>query len=364
MKKIDEQLEYRFIEKLLFPINILGWVKYQMDVCKKVCKSHSDLAEKFEKELIDKLQEDFFKQLNILDKISIIKKILDSKCLSEKNQILVNSLLRIAESEISKDSFSNINCISREEIITSEKYMKDIKSIYNFRDKMFMIVNEEHGVSWFSIMMFDNQIPSISDIFVYNGITNNKYKNSTLMRINKIKSQMMINTASLINAYKNEFWTELNRLVEDVEQLSKITVYLNDDLKDIRFLLDNKKWFIASTFLSQMIERLLRELFFRLEYGVAGFTRDANFSLSKLVGKDEDKNSLVLTKLFNAYELNALSYFLNDRDNGENIRNVLAHYTVNKCDIDQKEALFLLDIVLFILLKVYYNGVAFEEKNN
>lgn len=69
-------------------------------------------------------------------------------------------------------------------------------------------------------------------------------------------------------------------------------------------------------------------------------------------------------KLFSKNEINALNFFLNDRENGENIRNKLAHYTINASEVDEMDIIFLLDILLFILLKVDYQGVVFENISN
>ena len=81
-----------------------------------------------------------------------------------------------------------------------------------------------------------------------------------------------------------------------------------------------------------------------------------------LLKEDEDKNPLM--RLFTKEEISALSYFLNDRDNGENIRNELAHYIIDKSKVSENQILILFDILLFILLKLDYKGVIFEEKTN
>ena len=69
-------------------------------------------------------------------------------------------------------------------------------------------------------------------------------------------------------------------------------------------------------------------------------------------------------RLFTKEEIKALGYFLNDRDNGENIRNELAHYIVDKSKVSENQILILFDILLFILLKIDYRGVIFEEKTD
>ena len=81
-----------------------------------------------------------------------------------------------------------------------------------------------------------------------------------------------------------------------------------------------------------------------------------------LLKEDEDKNPLM--RLFTKEEIKALGYFLNDRDNGENIRNELAHYIVDKSKVSENQILILFDILLFILLKIDYRGVIFEEKTD
>ena len=275
--------------------------------------------------------------------------------------MIVNSLLDRTEQLKYEFLKNNMNAIVREEKIRSDQYIENIKDIDNFRDKMFELVFDD-GNSWFNEMMLESETSSIFDSMTYNSIINNKYKNSTLMRILKIKSQLFVNTAALITSFKDEFWSELNNLVDDVEKLTQISVFLKGDLSDIKFLCENKKWFAASTYLSQIIERLLRELFFKLEYGIVGFLKNSNYTLKVLLKEDEDKNPLM--RLFTKEEINALGYFLNDRDNGENIRNELAHYIVDKSKVSQKETLILFDILLFILLKLDYKGVIFEEKTD
>ena len=362
LKKVDKNLEHSFVEKLLFPINVLGALKYQLEICKLVQNSHSDLADKFETELIEILNSKLPNSLNALDKEFILNQVLESGCLTHKNEIIVNSLLEILKKQLQCEFLqNNMHCVVREEKISSEQYIENIKYIDNFRDKMFMLVFE-HGISWLHVMMFETETSSIFDFMTYNSIINNKYKNSILMRISKVKSQLLVNTAALITNFKNEFWSELNNLVEDIEKLTQISVFLRDDLSDIKFLCENKKWFAASTYLSQIIERLLRELFFKLEYGIVGFLKNSNYTLKVLLRDDEDKNPLM--RLFSKEEISALSYFLNDRDNGENIRNKLAHYIVDKSKVSENETLFLFDILLFILLKLDYKGVIFEEKTN
>lgn len=361
LKKVDKNLEHRFVEKLLFPINVLGTLKYQLDICKSVQNSHSDLANKFETELIEILNSKLPNNLNVFDKKFILNQVLESECLTPKNEMIVNSLLDRTEQlkyEFLKD---NMNGIVLEEKISSDQYIENIKDIDNFRDKMFALVFE-YGISWFHVMMVESETSSIFDSMTYNSIINNKYKNSILMRISKIKSQLLVNTAALMTNFKSEFWSELNNLVEDIEKLTQISVFLKDDLSDVKFLYENKKWFAASTYLSQIIERLLRELFFKLEYGIVGFLKNSNYTLKVLLKEDEDKNPLM--RLFTKEEIKALGYFLNDRDNGENIRNELAHYIVDKSKVSENQILILFDILLFILLKIDYRGVIFEEKTD
>lgn len=361
LKKVDKNLEHRFVEKLLFPINVLGSLRYQLDICKLVQNNHSDLADKFQTELIEILNSKLPNNLNVFDKKFILNQVLESGCLTPKNEMIVNSLLDRTEQLKYGFLKNNMNGIVREEKISSDQYIENIKDIDNFRDKMFALVFE-YGISWFHVMMVESETSSIFDFITYNSIINNKYKNSILMRISKIKSQLLVNTVALITNFKNEFWSELNNLVDDIEKLTQISVFLKDDLSDVKFLYENKKWFAASTYLSQIIERLLRELFFKLEYGIVGFLKNSNYTLKVLLKEDEDKNPLM--RLFTKEEISALSYFLNDRDNGENIRNELAHYIIDKSKVSENQILILFDILLFILLKLDYKGVIFEEKTN
>lgn len=352
LKKIDKELYYQFIRKILFPLKIYCGLEKQLEIIKLIKATYRELVIEYENEVMEYIQSSEFEKIDNFQKQIIIKKIIDSKCFSNKNEILLNEILSKVEGEISDYLSKEGKSIT----INSDDYMETIKHIDNFREKLFLLVYENEQ-SLFHLMMIEAKETSIIDIFSYNGITKNKYKNSTLRNINIIKTIMIVNTTFLINNYKKKFWNELSHLGEDVTNLAEITGFLDGDIKDVQFLIDNKKYFIAGTLLTQMIERLLRELYFKLEYGVVGVLKSSNFTLKNLLGQNKQNP---LTKLFKIKELEALNFFLNDRENGENIRNNIMHYLIDNNKVQETNIILLLDILIFILLKVYYQGISFE----
>ncbi|WP_294188841.1 hypothetical protein [uncultured Clostridium sp.] len=356
LKNIDRNLHKKFIEKILFPLKIHAGLETQLDIVKSIKATYKDVAEEYENIVMEYLHSKDFIEIDSYQKQIIIKKIIDSRCFNNKNEILLNAMLLEINDEVS----SSISGRGMSITISSKKYMNEIQSIEDFREKIFCLLYEQH-VSLLHLMMVESEELSITDIGIYNGITKNRYKNSTLMKINHIKMQMQVNSIALIKSYSDEFWNELSSIINDVISITGISDFLSKDICDVRFLIENEKYFILGTFLVQIIERLLRELYFKLEYDVVGILKSSNFTLKNLLEQDDEQNPL--TKLFEVKELEALNFFLNDRENGENLRNKLAHYTINTSQVSEMDVIFLLNILLFILLKVDYQGVAYENKD-
>lgn len=357
LKNIDRDLHKKFIGKILFPFKIHAELETQLDIVKAIKNTYKDVAEEYENVVMEYLNSKDFIEIDSYQKQIIIKNIIDSRCFNNKNEILLNAILLEINDEVS----SSISDRGRPITISSQKYMNEIQNIEDFREKIFCLLYEQN-VSLLHLMMVESDELSITDIGIYNGITKNRYKNSTLMKISYVKMQMQVNTLALIKSYSDEFWNELSRIINDVITITGISDFLLKDILDIRFLIENEKCFILGTFLTQIIERLLRELYFKLEYDVVGALKSSNFTLKNLLEQDDEQNPL--TKLFEVKELEALNFFLNDRENGENIRNKLAHYTINTSEVNEMHLIFLLDILLFILLKVDYQGVVFENRSN
>lgn len=353
LKRVDKELQKKFIRKILFPFKIHAGLEEQLDIVKAIKVNYKDIAEEYETIVMAYLEGSDFIEIDSYQKQTIVKKIIESRCFDNRNEILLNTMLLKINDEVSKIISNN----GKQIIISSEKYLDTIQQVDDFRDKIFLLIYEKH-VSLFHLMMIERQENSIIDLISYNEGGKNKYKNSTLRNIHFIKSNIVINSMSLIKNYEEKFWKELSKLSGEVIDITGITYFLKEDIKDIRFLIDNKKYFMAGTFLTQIIERLLRELYFKLEYDVVGVLKSSNFTLKYLLEQDEDQNPL--TKLFEVKELEALSFFLNDRENGENIRNNIAHYIMDSADISEMDIIFLLDILMFILLKVDYQGIEFE----
>lgn len=345
LNKIDKELNRNFIEKILFPLEIHSALEKQLDIVKRISQSYSDIAKKYEVIIMDYIRSDAFSKIDCYEKNNIINKMLNSKFFSNKNEIILTNIYEKVTNECDKKINKNGDVIT----ITSDNYMNFIKSIDNIEEKLELLLFDNR-LSYFEMMMNESKEVCLIDLISYNGISKNKYKNSTLRNIKLIKSQVIVNTASLLTNNESEFWLGMHELSEKVTEFTHISNFLSEDLYDIRFLIENKRYFIATTLLAQIIERLLREVYFKLEYGITGFLKSSNFTLGTLLTNNKENNSLM--NLFKKNELEALNFFLNDRENGENIRNSIAHYIINKRDIKEADVIFLIDILLFILISI------------
>lgn len=354
LKKVSKDLHYKFIRRILFPLKIHCGLEKQLEIVSLIKSVYKDIANEYEDLVMEYIDGSEFHKLHCYDRKSIASKIVDSRCLSSQKEILLNSKL----SQINKECDEEINCNGKAIVISSERYMSQIENTYDFREKIFLLLYEQ-GVSLFHVMMIESEETSLFDLISYNGNIKNKYKNSTLRKISYLKSNIIVNTLSLIKSYEVEFWSELTELIDEVIKITNISDFLKGDINSIRFLIDSEKFFIAGTLITQIIERLLRELYFKVEYDTVGILKSSNFTLKSFLEEDEEKNPL--SKLFQIKELEALSFFLNDRENGKNLRNNLAHYLIDSNELNEIDVIFLLDILIFILLKVDYQGVVFEN---
>lgn len=356
LKKFNKDLHYKFIRKILFPLKIHCGLERQLEIVKLMKNTYKDITDEYEAIVMAYLEGEEFNGFEWIQRQSIINILLYGKCFTSKNEIVLNNMLN----EINIEGDKKIRDNGFKTTISSENYMGAIQHVHNFREKLFMLLYEQ-GFSWFHLMMLESEETSLIDLISYGNFKNNKYKNSTLMNISYIKLNVAVNTLALISNNASEFWDEIIKLISDVEDLSDISQFLSVDIGNVRWLMDNKQHFLATTYLSQIIERLLRELYFSIEYGVVGFLKSSNLTLGSLLKDNEEKNPLM--KLFSKNEINALNFFLNDRDNGENTRNRVAHYIINADEVKNIDAMFLLDILLFILLKVYYQGIVLEKND-
>ena len=354
LHKIDKELNRDFIEKVLFPLKIHCGLEKQLDIIKRINQSYSDIAKKYEVMIMDYIRSDAFSKIDCYEKNNIINKMLNSKFFSNKNEIILTNIYEKVTNECDKKINKNGDVIT----ITSDNYMNFIKSIDNIEEKLELLLFDNR-LSYFEMMMNESKEICLFDLISYNGISKNKYKNSTLRNIKLIKSQIIVNTVSLLINNKSDFWLGMHDFSKKVTEFIHISNFLSEDLDDIRFLLENKRYFIAATLLSQVIERLLREVYFKLEYGITGFLKSSNFTLGTLLTNNKENNSLM--NLFKKNELEALNFFLNDRENGENIRNSIAHYIINKRDIKEADVIFLIDILLFILISIKNKSDIFKR---
>lgn len=93
---------------------------------------------------------------------------------------------------------------------------------------------------------------------------------------------------------------------------------------------------------------------------VAGFPKATYMYWQKRIDRGNPKKN-PLSKLFQIKELEALNFFLNDRQNGENSRNNVAHYLIESNELSEMNVIFSLDILIFVLLKVDYLGIVFVK---
>lgn len=355
-KKKSEAIINTLIDRVLFPISGFRY-NDQIDVAIKVRKDFKEKFILFQKELISYFNSAEFQNLRNISQVKMLRDTLGRRLLGIEGEVQLKNKLSDAESVMYEDSKGNGMAYE-----LSSREFAELESQYtDFREKLYLLTFRE-VFSIYQIMQYqDNNSSSLLD-FVSNleGIAHEKYGNVGFsMRFNHFETLIVLETAYLITQYKEKFWGGLLDLVFEVEELSGgVGDFLKKDLSKIEKLANQNEYFIASTFLVQIIERLLRELYLKLEYGTTDVLREAKYQLGTILKMNEEA---VLRRIFNQEEIESMDYFLVNDEYGLNIRNRLAHYNIEASEVGLEYFAKLLHMVIFILIKVDYQGCIFEE---
>ena len=205
------------------------------------------------------------------------------------------------------------------------------------------------------------QAATILDVLtVLDGVNHEKYsKASFYINFRNYDSFINVDTKYLMDKYKEVFWTELSNLVSGVEESTKIGGFLNRDINKLHILLSESNYFLAASFLTQIIERLLRESLFKLLYDVTCLLKVPKVTLGTILRKDSELN-----KLFTNEEIETLDYYLINNEYGRNLRNKLAHYNIDSDEVNEDICICLLHILIFILVKIERNCEALQSEES
>lgn len=317
-----------------------------------------NIASVFEEKMMEYIEGDDFLSTHIYNQKDLLIYINESNVFSNINKIKIQSLLENINKEVSKEILKSGHSYK----VTSDLYKEIEEDISIFREKLYFLVSDTNNSIYNHMHNYDFEKTSIIDIIASTGVSHKKYGSIGFMN-NLILYELYISVSTkyVLVKYEDEFWKEVQLLIEGVEELTGISKFMINDIKTIKLLLENKNYFVSCTLLSQVIERLLREIYLKINYGVVGFFKNIdNPTLGVLL--DYERRDNVLLEIFDIYEIEALHYFLCNKEYGRNLRNVLAHYTINSEDIREVELLYLLHILLFILIKIYYQGMIFDKE--
>lgn len=355
-KKKSEAILNILIDRVLFPISGYRY-NDQIDVAIKVRKDFKDKFIVFQKELLCYFNSAEFGNLENISQVKMLRDTLGRRLLGIEGEVQLKSKISDAESVMYEESKGN--GVTYE---LSSREFAELESQYtDFREKLYLLTFRE-VFSIYQIMQYkdDNSSGLLDLVSNLEGIVHEKYGNIAFsMKFNHFEALIVLETIYLITRYKEGFWDGLLDLVFEVEQLSGgVGNFLKEDLSKIEKLSNQNEYFIASTFLVQIIERLLRELYLKLEYGTTDILREAKYQLGTILKINEEA---VLRKIFNEEEIETMDYFLINDEYGLNIRNRLAHYNIEASEVGLEYFAKLLHMVIFILIKVDYQGFIFEE---
>lgn len=357
LKKHNKEVAEIFVEKILIPIETQYNLKKQIDIYKMISDTYINIAKTFEDEMIEYIDGDDFLNTHIYNQNDLLIYIIESNVFSNTNKIKIQSLLENVEKEVSKEILKSGSSYK----VTSDLYKKIEEDISVFREKLYFLVSDTNNSIYNNMYNYDFEKQHIMDIIGGTGVRHKKYGSIGFMtNLNFYELYISVSTKYVIVKYEDEFWKELQLLVEDVEVLSGISRFILNDIKTINILLEHKNYFVSCTLLIQVIERLLREIYLKINYGVVGFFKNIDNPVLGVLLDYERKNNILL-EIFDLYEIEALHYFLCNKDYGRNLRNILAHYTTSSDSIRENEFLYLLHILIFILIKIDYKGVVFDK---
>lgn len=355
-KKKSEAILNTLIDRVLFPISAYRY-NDQIDVAIKVRKDFKEKFIIFQKELLNYFNSAEFGNLENISQVKMLRDTLGRRLLGIEGEVQLKNRLSDAESVMYKELKTKGMAYE-----LSSREFAELESQYiDFREKLYLLTFRE-VFSIYQMMQYkDDNSSSLLD-FVSNleGIVHEKYGNVGFsMKFNHFEALIVLETVYLITRYKEKFWDGLLDLVFEVEELTGgVGGFLKKDLSKIEKLANQNEYFIASTFLVQIIERLLRELYLKLEYGTTDILREAKYQLGTILKMNEEA---VLRKIFNEEEIETMDYFLINDEYGLNIRNRLAHYNIEASEVGVEYFSKLMHMVIFILVKVDYQGCIFEE---
>ena len=357
LRKKDEHIR-TLINLALLPISKINF-DHQMDIALSIRRKFESEFSLYQQALFDYFNSREFNELNSVNQVNQIKSVLSKRFLGINGEIYLKEKLEVAEQKMRSDLQGSMYTHK----ISSEEYAH-LESFYtDFREKLYLLTFK--GVhSIYQVMQQqstrDTNVSLLDLIGTLDGITHEKYgKAGFAIKFQNYISLMYINTIYLIHHHDIYFWESLRELVCDVAELSGgIGSFLIEDLNKLEKLFNSKDYFLTSTFMVQILERLLREIYLKIEFGIVDVLREAKYQLGTILKTHEGS---VLRKLFAEEEIETMDYFLVNDEYGWNLRNRLSHYNINSSDVSEQHCIQLIHIMIFILIKIDYEGVIFEE---
>ncbi|MEK4566927.1 DUF4209 domain-containing protein [Alkalihalobacillus sp. FSL R5-0424] len=345
-------------KKVLSPITYSECIQ-QIEIATRIMKKFPDTFIEFKKELSDFLRSDSLDKLNSFEKIKLMQDVLGSRILGINGEILLKDKLTIEREHLNKHLLNE----GLSHTISSEWYAKLETNFEDFIEKFYILTYEAQFSKYRTMQYKDENNRSILN-FVSNmgGINHEKYGNTSfIFRFRDMTSENILNTMYLVKNYEGEFWEALENFSEKVTKNTGISTFLVKDLNSLEKLVDNKEYFFATTFLTQIIERLLRELFLKLMYGTSGIFKEAKFTLGNLLDFKAEPEDNKLLLVFTKEELETMDYYLINSEYGWNLRNRIAHYNIEKAEVSVQDFSCLLHLLIFIFVKIEYQGMVFDE---
>ncbi len=344
-------------KKLLFPVTFDKYVE-QLEIALRVQGKLKEIYVDFQSELYSLIESKSFDENDNMTKVKLMRDVLGSGILGIKGEMMIQEKLK--EEEEIYDSLLEENGTVYE--ITSKDFALSEEKYKDFKEKFFILTYIDL-YSVYEIMQYDGEKQGILDHVTYmNGVKHEKYgKVSFAIKYKDMTTQNILNTMHIMNKYGDEFWDELSLFSKDISQFTGITDFLKSDLFKLKKLVNSEEWMLACSFITQLIERLLRELFLQIIFGKSGIFNEASYTLGSLLNFNvsSDLNRLLL--LFSKAEIETINYYLINKEYGWNLRNRIAHYNINSEELSIGNFCSLLHILVFILTKIEYQGEAFEK---
>lgn len=344
------------INRVLFPISAKRNDE-KIGIVLQIKNSYKTIFENFTRELSAYFDSEEFRHLNIMEQVKMLRGTLGSKILGVEGEIHLKAKLEQAE----KIHYEELKRTGHVYEYTSEIFASVEKNHEDFREKFYQLTHRE-DVSRYQLMQTEvPQAATILDVLtVLDGVNHEKYsKASFYINFRNYDSFINVDTKYLMDKYKEVFWTELSNLVSGVEESTKIGGFLNRDINKLHILLSESNYFLAASFLTQIIERLLRESLFKLLYDVTCLLKVPKVTLGTILRKDSELN-----KLFTNEEIETLDYYLINNEYGRNLRNKLAHYNIDSDEVNEDICICLLHILIFILVKIERNCEALQSEES